>query len=286
MDAFRRIFGLGPAKQPARPSFVEYTAPDGSARLRMVEDTSWQAVAARHNFAAIYGAANMPPNFGMRGVIEVPDGNGAWVPVSGTTNFVPDMDAQLGFLQSYYQTGQIGVQPIAADGSMATGQGLPEGERSPVSSSRQAASVEVPGRNAQPGQQGAQGQQGTQGLSADQQLLIDALPEVMRGLDKDRRQQYATQLLDGLLQRAMPDGSQQAASLDKPGRNAQPQQTVKGQLANAVPGASKTAPIGVGGQAPAQAAGAAVPVGAAVGAGGGGRPLTAPFDPMAQLRFY
>jgi len=38
--------------------------------------------------------------------------------------------------------------------------------------------------------------------------------------------------------------------------------------------------------APAQAAGAAVPVGAAVGAGGGGRPLTAPFDPMAQLRFY
>ena len=127
MNALRRIFGLGPAAMPKRPDHIEYMTDNGSTRLRYVEDTTASAIAARHNFSMIYGAANLPANFGMRGVIEVKQNDGVWTPVSGTSAFVPDMESQMAALQAYKETGIIGAQPVNAQGTLA-GPGGTDGE--------------------------------------------------------------------------------------------------------------------------------------------------------------
>lgn len=122
MSVWNRIFGTrNKSPVPAPSGFTAYTNEDAGERLSWVPDQSASAIAARHNFAAIYGANNMPPNFGLRPVIEVRDGTGAWVPVSGNTRAVPDLETQEAYLASYRESGIIGPQAVGEGGSM----GLP-----------------------------------------------------------------------------------------------------------------------------------------------------------------
>lgn len=117
MNPFRRIFGLGPSRMASQPAEVVYDNGHGT-RLLAAQDTSANAVAARHNFAAIYGADNMPAGFTRKGVVQVQDGSGQWQNVSGQDMLVPDMNTQIAALQAYEKTGIIGPQPQRA-GSMS-----------------------------------------------------------------------------------------------------------------------------------------------------------------------
>lgn len=121
MSVFNRIFG-GEQRNPTtrQEPYIHFTNKDNTERLRMVPDTSQSAVAARHSMTMIYGANSMPKDFAMRGVVEVKDPTtGQFVPVTGNSRAVPDMDAQIASLQSFRESGIIGPQPINADGSNA-----------------------------------------------------------------------------------------------------------------------------------------------------------------------
>ncbi len=110
-SVLRRILGL-PDKntQPARSAFTYATNKEGTQRVQMYEDTSMNAIAARHNANAIYGETG--PMFGMKSVIEVKQADGSWVPVSGSTKGVPGMETQIAMLQNYNETGKLGWQPL------------------------------------------------------------------------------------------------------------------------------------------------------------------------------
>lgn len=194
-DMFRRIFGMGPGRQPSRPDFIQ--AEGDGVRLRVVEDNTASAIAAKHNFAAIYGAANMPPNFAMRGVIEVQK-DGAWVPVSGSNNFVPDMTAQVAFLQGYRETGQVGMQPINPNGSMATQTGGVGGTAGPSGSADKAAAKET--QQQQPA--------GPSQLTQDQAALLESLGPVMRGLPESTQTQLGKRVITDVLDKLLPQRGQ------------------------------------------------------------------------------
>lgn len=121
-NPFRRIFGLGPSRQAAKPAEVYYDNGQGT-RMIMAQDTSAEAVAARHNFAAIYGEANMPSSFTMKPVVQVFD-KGEWQNVTGRSYVPGDIATQLGALQAYQATGIIGPQPFRENGAMATANGV------------------------------------------------------------------------------------------------------------------------------------------------------------------
>lgn len=121
MNPFRRIFGLGPSRMAARPDEVYYDNGNGE-RILMADATSADAIAARHNFAAIYGADNMPANFAKQGVIQVQK-DGQWTNVNGTSLVPGSMQTQTAALQSYRETGIIGPQPVNEQGNMQPSSG-------------------------------------------------------------------------------------------------------------------------------------------------------------------
>lgn len=125
MSVFKRIFNLSDRNpMPTQASYIQFQNPDGTERVRMVPDTSAAALAARHSMSMIYGANKLPPEFGMRSVIEVKDPEtGQFVPVTGNNRGVPSTDAQIASLQSYRESGIIGPQPINENGSNATNAG-------------------------------------------------------------------------------------------------------------------------------------------------------------------
>ena len=123
MDMFRRIFGLGKPFREPRPS--EILASGTDARLVLHESRDPVDIGARENFAMLYGRANLPPHFAMQGVIEVQDGGGNWVPVTGNDFRGVSMEAQTAALQSFRETGIIGPQPINESGSMQIEQSGP-----------------------------------------------------------------------------------------------------------------------------------------------------------------
>lgn len=123
MDTFRRIFGLGPKKQAMPDPVTVFTRDDGTARVRMVPDASPNAALARNALINILGADNVPPGFGMGPVIEVKGKDGAWTPVSGSKGMQPGIETQMGYLQSFQETGIVGPQPVNPDGSMAAQSG-------------------------------------------------------------------------------------------------------------------------------------------------------------------
>lgn len=119
MSIFSRIFGTPEAAMPLPQDFVEYTNDKGTERLRMVADGSMTAQAARWNANMIYGRQNVPQNFGMVPMIEVKDKDGKWKPVTGGSGKIGyDMETQLGALASFRETGIIGPQGVAGEGSM------------------------------------------------------------------------------------------------------------------------------------------------------------------------
>lgn len=119
MDAFRRIFGLGPKKQALPEPVTIFEREDGTARVRMIPDASAGAALARNALVNILGADNLPPGFGMQPMIEVKGADGKYVPVSGSKGIQPDMQTQMAYLQSFQETGIVGPQPVNPDGSMA-----------------------------------------------------------------------------------------------------------------------------------------------------------------------
>ena len=251
MNALRRIFGLGPAAMPKRPDHIEYMTDNGSTRLRYVDDTTASAIAARHNFSMIYGAANLPANFGMRGVIEVKQNDGVWTPVSGTSAFVPDMESQMAALQAYKETGIIGAQPVNAQGTLA-GPGGTDGEATgaaggggggaasaaagddglgPVMAPLSAAQGSTGGQQHPAIRYGATDSGASaasvaihspqqSGLDAAQQMLMDGLPAILKNMSDQRRDKAAQTVLDRLFgnatqkpaaQPAQPEPTQQPA---------------------------------------------------------------------------
>lgn len=121
MPVFNRIFGTADrASVPTPQPYVQFQNPDGTERLLMVPDTSASAQGARHALAAIYGNNNLPPEFGMRGVVQVRDPEtGEFRAVTGSNRGVPEIDAQIAALQSFRESGIIGPQPINPTGSNA-----------------------------------------------------------------------------------------------------------------------------------------------------------------------
>lgn len=113
MNPLRLMFGLGPAPMKARPDIITSTSEDGQRRVVMRDDP--EAFAARFNAEQIYGAANVPPSFGMAPVIEVRGADGQWTPVSGTRAFIPDTDTQIAMLQSFRETGKLGILAPGTD---------------------------------------------------------------------------------------------------------------------------------------------------------------------------
>lgn len=106
-----RILGVGrnarnPASSPAES--VIYENEEEGVRLRRVQDTSMNAIAARHNASLIYGAANVGPEFTMRNLIEVRDEEGNWSPVTGRNRAQPGLETQIAALNTWRETGQIG----------------------------------------------------------------------------------------------------------------------------------------------------------------------------------
>lgn len=245
MNALRRIFGLGPAAMPKRPDHIEYMTDNGSTRLRYVEDTTASAIAARHNFSMIYGAANLPANFGMRGVIEVKQNDGVWAPVSGTSAFVPDMESQMAALQAYKETGIIGAQPVNAQGTLA-GTGGTDGEATGAAGGGGTASAAAGGDGLGPVMaplSAAQGSTGGQqhpairngatdsgasaasvaiqgpqqsGLDAAQQMLMDGLPAILKNMSDQRRDKAAQTVLDRLFGNATQKPAAQPAAATEP----------------------------------------------------------------------
>ena len=120
MSAFRRIIGMGPAPLKTPESYIAFNSKDGNERLRMVADTSASAIAGRYNQQMIYGKNNMPPEFAMRGVIEVKGQDGEWTPVTGSRRGVPNMEAQMAALSSFRENGVVGPAPRPADAGAST----------------------------------------------------------------------------------------------------------------------------------------------------------------------
>lgn len=111
MSVFRRILGMGPAAVKTPESYVSFTSESGDTRMRMVPDMSANAIASRYNQQMIYGKDNVPPEFGMKGVIEVKGEDGKFQPVTGSRRGVPNMEAQMAALSNYQETGVIGPAP-------------------------------------------------------------------------------------------------------------------------------------------------------------------------------
>ena len=110
-SVLRRILGLPDRNSaPARAPFTYATNKEGTQRVQMYEDTSMNAIAARHNANALYGETG--PMFGMKSVIEVKQADGSWIPVSGSTKGVPGMETQISMLANYNKTGKLGWQPL------------------------------------------------------------------------------------------------------------------------------------------------------------------------------
>ena len=105
--------------------YIEFTSPEDDRRVIMQPDTNMNAVAARWNATQIYGAQNVPRNFGMRRVIQVrdPNNNGEWTNVTGRGLSPPEFGAQVAALQSFEESGVIGPQPAAP--SSPSGPGAP-----------------------------------------------------------------------------------------------------------------------------------------------------------------
>ena len=113
MSVFGTVFNRSRRHADHSPDpYVRFTNDEEGVRVVSMRDTSMNAVAARHNAAAIYGRGAVSRDFGRRSVIEVrgPDGN--WAPVSGRNRQIPDMQAQTAFLQNFRETGKIGVHPL------------------------------------------------------------------------------------------------------------------------------------------------------------------------------
>lgn len=186
MDAFRLMFGFGPKKQQQRAPRMQAVNETGTERVMLYDDTSSTAVAARHNMAAIYGAANVPDTFAMRPVVEVKDAAGKWVPVSGQNDATPDVETQIAYLRNYRETGEIGVTPVAPDeivgqsgalpgaeqvGGGAAGQGgQPQGMQQ-LSYGTAMPMLQMPAQFALGQPQGQQGQQSGQGQQAGMMQL-------------------------------------------------------------------------------------------------------------------
>ena len=215
MDVFRRIFGLGPKKQAMPDPVTVFTREDGTARVRMVPDASPNAALARNALVNILGADNVPPGFGMGPVIEVKGADGAWTPVSGSKGMQPGIETQIGYLQSFQETGVVGPQPVNPEGSMAAGQGGLEVAIGP-----------------QPG-----GQTG-----ATQPMLTYGPMPMMPGggypffMGGPSQVPYAVNALE--------TGAEQAPPV-KPGKGSAAQQPVGPQLPQVAPGLSAIMPLGM-----------------------------------------
>lgn len=200
MDTFRRIFGLGPKQMQPRPSFTQSMTEDGKERVQMYEDLSATAQGARHNFSMIYGASNLPPTFGMRSVIEVKNDKGEWQPVSGDLRNVPDMDTQMAFLQSWRESGIIGPQAVNPDGSLSTSDN-PIAPRNGEGLNAKRPGDQHPGGATQKPTAKLAAQTG---LGAAQQMMLEALPDILKNVPDDKaRQRMSQRVLDDLTKRAM-----------------------------------------------------------------------------------
>lgn len=129
MSVFRRILGMGPEAIKTPESYVSFTSESGDTRMRMVPDMSANAISARYNQQMIYGKNNVPPEFGMKGVIEVKGDDGKFQPVTGSRRGVPNMEAQMAALSNYQETGVIGPAPQQDTGS--TGSTAPSSSQRP-----------------------------------------------------------------------------------------------------------------------------------------------------------
>lgn len=99
---------------PFRDPIIGVEGEDG-ARVVQYDDNSMGGIAARHNASQIYGAANVPHNFGRRTVIEVPDGNGGYTPVNQSNPGAP-IGEQIIALDHYRETGNIFGSGQGVDG--------------------------------------------------------------------------------------------------------------------------------------------------------------------------
>lgn len=214
MDVFRRIFGLGPKKQAMPDPVTIFTREDGTARVRMVPDASPNAALARNALTNILGADNIPPGFGMGPVIEVKGKDGKWTPVSGSSGMQPGLEAQMGYLQSFQETGIVGPQPVNPEGSMAAQTGGLGDMAGP-----------------QPGATGAQ-----------QPMLTYGPMPIMPGggypffMGGQSPVPFATSALE--------TGPEQAAPV-KPGKNSGAQQPGGPQIPQGAPGLSAIMPLGM-----------------------------------------
>lgn len=109
MNPLRLILGMGPPPMQPRADVVYQESEDGQRRVVFRDDPNPAAMAARFNSERIYGAANTSPMLGMSPMIEVRGADGQWTPVSGSSAYIPDMDTQVAMLQSYEQTGKLGI---------------------------------------------------------------------------------------------------------------------------------------------------------------------------------
>lgn len=121
-----RILGVGrtarsQSSQAGGNDGVIYENASEGVRLRRVQDTSMNAVAARHNAAMIYGSANISPEFTMRNLIEVRGADGSWSPVTGRNRAQPNLEAQIAALDTWRETGRTGqiggTGPASSSGS-------------------------------------------------------------------------------------------------------------------------------------------------------------------------
>lgn len=119
MGLFDSIIGTRKRRHNVPESYIRATNKEDTERTLMVADRTQNAMAARHNMQLIYGKENVPPEFGMRPVIQVRDEakDGAWTTVTGSNRGIPDTDTQLAALASFRESGIIGTQPINAEGS-------------------------------------------------------------------------------------------------------------------------------------------------------------------------
>lgn len=119
MSVFGTVFNRSRRHADHSPDpYVRFTNDEEGVRVVSQRDTSMNAVAARHNAAAIYGRGAVSRDFGRRSVIEVRDPDGNWTPVAGRNRQIPDMQAQTAFLKNFRETGKIGVHPLErSDGS-------------------------------------------------------------------------------------------------------------------------------------------------------------------------
>jgi len=244
MEMLRRIFGAGPARRQPRPDIVQMEGPD--ARFVYRETVNPVAIAARENFAMLYGRDNLPPHMAMDGVIEVRGPQGNWTPVTGSTGFNLGMEAQVAALQSFRETGIIGPQAVNTSGSMMIDQAVLAGDAAvrgsgavtgPQDLTPEQIKAEQKGSNSTTADKAAAlALENKSVVSPDEAKLLAQLTAVP-GPERQRNAPGADRLLEmmltGIEQRMLEGLDQQIADRktgqkntpDQPAQPAQPQQT-------------------------------------------------------------